>query len=856
MTGSAGTALCRGDASRQKIDGRATARTVGLRRNVRLRRMFRPVSARRILECVTGFSGVLLGLLCATASLAQQDAPADWSGTWETRWRDGGARVIMEQDGSTVTGSYPLFGGRIEAEATGRALHGRWLENDRAGSFTFVQSQNGQSFTGRFDSGEWWTGARAASVLADIVAADQSSPMATMRSFLIASNKAADGYLDALGSAAALIRPPEALDDPSSRFGYARVLHDVIDLTTFRIWDLPYEAADGGSAVVVVLEQAGTGQTVAIPFRQIDGLWFIVPLAMDQLADSADRMRAAREAVTSERVVGPGAQSPRDAMRDFLLGFAFSPDGSAEQTLATLDLRGRPEITREHDGQLLAGYLKRVIDRAGYVIWQELPDDPLNMTPYVHFQHPEGNIVIAPVQTEAGATWQFTPETLRTIRAVYTAMEDMPTAAGLTSLPEDDQHFAIRRLLRGTVPSMLLPLGPFERWQWAGLVLTVIVMASAAALVSLSGRLAARYPRRDMKGHGPAAAGVVSWAMRGIATGLVLFGGAWLLGLPESATLVIVSVAAILFVFGIFLLGWRLIGRLAESYRTTERVAGHNLILLSLTTGVLRGLLLVAAVLIVADQLSIPLVGMLAGFGIGGIAFALAAQPTLQNLLSGFTIYADRPLSVGDFCRFGDKMGTVEEIGLRSTRLRTLDRTVVSVPNSQFLDMELENFARRDRFLFTTMLGLRYETTPDQLRFLLVELRKLLIAHPMVVAEPLRVRLAGFGAHSLDVEIFSYILASDMDSFAAIREDLLLRIMATVDATGTQFAFPSVTHYAAADQGLEAEQIARAEAAIENWRASGDLPFPDFEWQSKAELSGSLDYPPEGSVLRREGVTE
>jgi small-conductance mechanosensitive channel len=802
------------------------------------------------------FLPLVLGLLLlaplAAPTQAQDAVAVDWSGTWETRWRGGGARVILQHDGSTVSGTYPLFGGRIEADATGRVLSGRWVQENRTGGFVFVQAQDGQSFSGRFDTGEWWTGARAATVSADDAPVDRSSPMATMRSFLAAANEAADGNPDVLGRAASLVFSPDGRDDPIARFEQTRALHAVIDLTTFRIWDLPHEAADGGDAVVVELEQAGTGETVTIPFRRVGGDWFIVPLALDRLAETADRMRDARARATADLMAGPGAQSPRDAMRDFLLGFGYRPDGTAAQTRATLDLRGRPEITRDHDGQLLAGYLKRVIDRAGYVIWQELPDDPLSDTPYVHFQHPEGNIVIAPVETETGTTWQFTPETLQTIRAVYTAMEDMPIAAGLTALPEDDQHFAIRRLLRGAAPSMLLPLGPFERWQWAGLVLTVIAMAGASGLVSLSRRLLARRMRDDVAAPGPAGGGVVIWALRGIATGVVLFGGSWLLGLPEGATLVLVGIAAILVVFGVFLLGWHLIGRLADSYRTAERITGHNLILLSLTTGVLRGVLLIGAVLILADQLSIPLVGMLAGFGIGGIAFALAAQPTLQNLLSGFTIYADRPLSVGDFCRFGDKMGTVEEIGLRSTRLRTLDRTVVSVPNSQFLDMELENFARRDRFLFTTMLGLRYETTPDQLRFVLVELRKLLIAHPMVVAEPMRVRFAGFGAHSLDVEVFSYVLASDMDSFAAIREDLLLRIMATVDAAGTQFAFPSVTHYAAVDDEPDHARVAEAEAAVQDWRASGDLPFPDFEWQSKAELSGSLDYPPEGSVLRRD----
>lgn len=164
--------------------------------------------------------------------------------------------------------------------------------------------------------------------------------------------------------------------------------------------------------------------------------------------------------------------------------------------------------------------------------------------------------------------------------------------------------------------------------------------------------------------------------------------------------------------------------------------------------------------------------------------------------------------------------------------------------------MGLETFARRDRLVFGTVPGLRDETRPDRLRYVLAGLRRLLIAHPIVVAEPMRVRFAGFGAHSLDVEVFSCILASDIDSFSAIREDLLQRIMATIDAAGTQFAFPSVVKYNAADKGLEAEQIARAEATKESWRGSGDLPFPDFEWPSKAELGGSLDAPPEGSVLR------
>ena len=799
-----------------------------------------------------GVLALVAALFLASVATAQDSDIADWSGQWETTWRDGGGRLILEQDGRTVTGSYPLFDGRVEGVADGRVLSGEWFEDGQTGQFELVQSQDGMSFAGRFDGAEWWTVGRTLES-GIVFTKDQTSPSTVMRSFLAAANGAMDGDFDALRVALGLVLPLDEDEDVNAQLDRARMLFRVIDQTTLRLWDMPSGPGEDGETATTVLQQAGTGERVAVAFRKVGPDWFLDPGTLSDLTEQDDTLRLARAEALAAADVQPGQMNtPRDTMRRFVLSFRHTPDGSSAETLGALDLRGRPEITRDHDGQVLAGYLKRVIDRAGYVIWQEIPDDPLSTARYVHFQHPKGDIVIAPVETETGVTWQFTPATLRSIRAVYTAMEDMPVSEGLSALPDDDHHFAIRRTLRGVAPSALLPLGPFERWQWAGLAMTFLAMAVAAASVGVIGRLIARANAAEVPVDPGPGQGVIPWALRGIAAGLVLLVSNWVLGLPEGTTLVLASIATILIVFGLFLLGWLWIGRLAETYRKAERITGHNLILLSLASGVLRGLLLVAAVLIVADQLSIPLTGVLASFGIGGIAFALAAQPTLQNLLSGFTIYADRPLSVGDFCRFGDKMGTVEEIGLRSTRLRTLDRTVISVPNSQFLDMQLENYARRDRFLFTTTLGLRYETTPDQLRYVLAELRKLLIAHPMVVSEPLRVRFAGLGAHSLDVEVFSYILASDMDAFTAIREDLLLRIMLTVDAAGTQFAFPSVVHYAATDEGLEAERIARAEATVDSWRASGDLPFPDFEWHSKADLSGSLDYPPEGSALRRD----
>ncbi len=208
----------------------------------------------------------------------------------------------------------------------------------------------------------------------------------------------------------------------------------------------------------------------------------------------------------------------------------------------------------------------------------------------------------------------------------------------------------------------------------------------------------------------------------------------------------------------------------------------------------------------------------------------------------------DHPVAEGDFCRFGDQVGTVEEFGLRSTRVRTLDRTVVTVPNAEFSAMKLENYAKRDRIRFHTILGLRYETTPDQLRHVLVEIRRLLLSHAMVTPDPARVRFVGFGAYSLDVEITSYVSTSDWAEFLAVREDLLLRLMDIVASSGAGFAFPSQTTYIARDDGLDGERVRSAEEQVRAWRERSELPLPDFAEDSKIALDDTVRYPPEGSA--------
>jgi MscS family membrane protein len=175
---------------------------------------------------------------------------------------------------------------------------------------------------------------------------------------------------------------------------------------------------------------------------------------------------------------------------------------------------------------------------------------------------------------------------------------------------------------------------------------------------------------------------------------------------------------------------------------------------------------------------------------------------------------------------------------------------VVSIPNGQLAVMSLENFARRDKIWFHHILRLRYETTTEQLRYVLAEIRKMLYQHPKIETSSARIRLVGLGSSSLDLDVFAYVLETSYTTFLEIQEDLLLRMMEIVEASGTGLALPSQTTYVAGDSGLNAAKSESAIAAVREWRDQGMLPFPDFSPETIKEIDNTQEYPPSDSALR------
>ena len=177
-----------------------------------------------------------------------------------------------------------------------------------------------------------------------------------------------------------------------------------------------------------------------------------------------------------------------------------------------------------------------------------------------------------------------------------------------------------------------------------------------------------------------------------------------------------------------------------------------------------------------ATDVGLPVYGVIAGLGVGGLALGLAARPTLENLIGGFILYADRPVRVGEYCQFGDKFGTVEEIGIRSTRVRARDGTLITIPNAEFSNMALVNFTRRERMLLDTTIGLRYETTPEQMQAILDGIRSLLAANPEVIPDTIRVRFKELGGYSLGIGIRVSIKGASISKFLEVQEGILFGI--------------------------------------------------------------------------------
>lgn len=254
-------------------------------------------------------------------------------------------------------------------------------------------------------------------------------------------------------------------------------------------------------------------------------------------------------------------------------------------------------------------------------------------------------------------------------------------------------------------------------------------------------------------------------------------------------------------------------------------------------------LIVVLGIISLMRNLGFDVTAIIAGLGIGGVAIALAGQKTIENLFGGISIVMDQPVRVGDFGRFGTILGTVEDIGLRSTKVRTLDRTLVAIPNAEFSHMTLENFEKRDKFRWNTTLAIRMDTSSDQMRLLLMLIKELMLAHPMVYKDPARVRFVSFGTSCFNVEIFAYIKANAHSEFVSVVEDLNLRLLDIIRDVGTDLAYPAQTVVVEQARGKDTAKLYEIQKRIAEIREKEGFPQPHYPSQWADSKIDVIEFP-------------
>jgi MscS family membrane protein len=461
-------------------------------------------------------------------------------------------------------------------------------------------------------------------------------------------------------------------------------------------------------------------------------------------------------------------------------------DGAAEYLDPGLRLPARRELARQLwtvlDRKLLTG-LGRLSDQPD----GNLEDGQATRDRIGVIDSPSGDVELFLDRVPRGKSdpiWLFSAEALQEIPRLYDELEP----------PWIERHIPER--LRA-VRVLSLPL-----YRWIAFALSIPLIFGLAALSTRALRvLLSPLLRRLTRGQGERTL-VSLGPLRLLVLALFCYFFSFF-GLSLVTRSFWQRVAQTLLVIAVCWLSLRLSDLLADLSlaRLERKQRSADTALVRLLNRLLKAAISIVAVLMLLYLLDADLTAALTGLGVGGIAIGFGAQKTIENLFGGIMVISDKPINIGDVCRAGEFFGTVEDIGIRSTRIRTPNRTVVSVPNGLLAAMSLENFAQRDRMPFQHTVSLKRQLTTDELRVVLEQIRALLAAHPKVDADSARARFVRITNISLDVEIFAYVLEREQTAFLAIQEDLLLGVMDIIGSGDTSLAAPMIVQPAPSPAG-------------------------------------------------------
>jgi MscS family membrane protein len=492
--------------------------------------------------------------------------------------------------------------------------------------------------------------------------------------------------------------------------------------------------------------------------------------------------------------------TPRDTMRSFLRamqdykeaaqsGSQSRANQRLDDAVRCLNLDDVPAITRTVEGRRAAIFLKETIDRVIVIDYEKIPEDPT----LARWRLKDTEITLLRVESgERAGEFLFSKDTVARAESFYLRVEDLPYLEGSGG----------GALYRSPWIQQALPTWSFHKvadialWQWGGLFLALLLGLTAKALVRLGGWTVKKILHRHTQTHwddavieaiaGPLGLAVASfiwlgaaYALRFQGTPMAVLGG----------TLKILIFASFIWTFH------RLAGVLGDYLKEVARRSDNDLDdqIVKLITRTLKIFVVIVGVLLCAQNLGIQVFSVLAGLGIGGLAVALAAKDSLSNFFGSILIMLDRPFRAGHWIVVKGHEGTVEEIGFRSTKIRTFYNSVVSIPNSEVAMSPVDNMGMRRYRRVRTILAITYDTPPEKISAFTEGIKTILRAHPRVRPENFHVVFNDFGASSLDILLYFFLEVPDWATELREREAILLDIIRLAKELGVSFAFPTQT---------------------------------------------------------------
>jgi MscS family membrane protein len=531
----------------------------------------------------------------------------------------------------------------------------------------------------------------------------------------------------------------------------------------------------------------------------IRGIFIAFVLALPSTLYAADKAPTLKDVVEKqdvENVVdkvetlpvkGPYDEYGRSTPRSSAMHLAKALVAYDFETAANyLDLRNLPFTVTEADGPDLARKLLIIAERSMIIDYEAISDDPAGHT---DDGLPSYRDRITTIKTSEGPV-DILMQRVPRGDGVFIWKLSNATVAMLPQLNKEFGYGPIGDKLSIVFPHFSV-LG-LELWQWAMLVVLILLGVVFAYVTSwILFRLVKLFRKERVETaerfiNGPLRFLILVIFVR--STFDLIAPSLFARAIFEAGTLMIIAI--IWFLIGIVDL---VLSRVAESMK--KRGQAEATVLLRPARTVIRITLLLTGLITWLDNLGYEVTTLIAGLGVGGVAVAFAAQRTLENVIGSITIYSSQPVHVGDFCKFGDKLGVVEEIGLRATQLRTLERTIVHIPNAKFSTDMIENLTQRDKILYRTRLRLSLQTTSSQMQEVLQGIRKLIEQHEMIDEETSRVRFLEFGEYAQEIELYVYIKTKDFVEYLEYREDINLRIKDIIEASGTDLVVPANTTY-------------------------------------------------------------